>query len=575
MKKTNNILLGFATILLLVAGIVLISGCIGEEKDKGVTDESGTESITDSGTDGVKEDSGTESTKEQEPNTWLFKGTLTSKDDSNTYKIDLRDKPLGGMLIIEYSPGYYTLMLTDSNEMPLFEQYMQGGGSKETKNAVVDGGEIYYLVVKPWGGYEENKQGKQHILNIEFIPHSSHNSPDTAIPLTIPGKFDGKIVSGKDVNYFGVGPVNTSGLLVVDFSTDNRGNFKIELLDDKAGVIQEGKFESKQNSGTIRYPVDKGNVYYVKVGGKISYGHVDFSFSYSINTDLTPNSINSNPDNAIPIQMSEIVEGKIVSPKDVNWFKLDLRDYSNGEIIINLGLPDGMFEKSGYMGYVTMELLEENKINIVGSAKASLKEPSTFKKEIKGGNVYYIKIYTVYTEHQGYLYHPTEPYKLEVKSVTMMPRKARDEKSSTYTLASNTADTAITVNIPAHVKGKISSEDDVQWFNVDLGDYSNGGTLTVTFTMPTKTGPSCAVVCNQPVCFNLPKAPSDCYHYKFEVFESDKITKVMEGSAAPDDEIVAGDDVRGDLYYFKISAPHGRYNTEESYTIDVRFSPDK
>ncbi len=49
----------------------------------------------------------------------------------------------------------------------------------------------------------------------------------------------------------------------------------------------------------------------------------------------------------------------------------------------------------------------------------------------------------------------------------------------------------------------------------------------------------------------------------------------MEGSVAPDKEGIFKDVLKkGDMYYFKISAPHGRYNKEEPYTIDVRFSPD-
>ena len=164
----------------------------------------------------------------------------------------------------------------------------------------------------------------------------------------------------------------------------------------------------------------------------------------------------------------------------------------------------------------------------------------------------------------------------EINPGTMTPQSVADEQPNTYTLTTSTADTALSVDLPASIKGKIISEDDTYWFKTNLAGYSKEGVLTVTFTMPTKTGPSCEFVCRQPVCFNPPKKPKDCYHYKFEVFESDEETLVMSGSVAPRDETTFRDILKKEgYYYFKISAPHGRYNKEESYTIDVRFYPNE
>ncbi len=560
MKKTKT-LLTVAAILLLIAVTALVSVYIGmhigETKD---TSSAGGGSTV------------------EEPNTWIFKDRLTSKDDSNTHKIDLRDKPLGGVLTIEYSTGRYTLMLTDSDEMPLFTQDIGVGYSSgaNIKNIILDGEEIYYLIVKPYcNSYNE---GKQYVLSVKFIPHSPHNSADAAIPVAVPGKVEGMVVSGKDVNWFKIGTLNSSGLLVVDsFIDGDLRNLKTRLLDDKTKVIQEKKGERQGKAISMKAPVDEGNIYYVVVEQTKKESVSSISFTTDI--ELIPESQNSNPDNAISIGMPATVRGRIISTEDVNWYKLDLRDYSNGDMIINLAVPD---EMSG-SGYLTIELLEENQINVVGRASAKPKEPIAFKRGMKkwrgmfypekgleGGKIYYIKIYS------NKLYNPSEEYVFEINPGTMVPQSVANEEPNTYTLASSTADTAISVNLPARIKGKILSEDDTYWFKTNLVGYSAGGVLIVTLTMPAKTEPSCEFVCRQPVCFNPPSKPKNCYHYQFEVFESDKETEIMSGSVAPKDETTFRSILKeGGYYYFKISAPHGRYNTKESYMINVRFYPNE
>ncbi len=517
----------------------------------------------------------------EEPDTWLFKDKLTSKDDSNTHKIDLRDKPLGGLLTIEHSISQYTLMLTDSDEMPLFTQNIGAGHNinANIKNIILDGEEIYYLIVKPYNNkYDKDKQ---YVLSVKFIPHSPHNSFDTAIPIIIPGKVEGVIVSGKDVNWFKIGPLNSSGLIVIDsFIDGDLRNLKTRLLDDKTKVIQEKEGGWQGKVIAMDAPINEGNVYYLVV--EQTNKESAFSISFTADIDLIPESPNNNPDNASSISMPATVRGKIVSTEDVNWYKLDLRDYSDGDIIISFAVPDEMFGSK----YLTLELLEENQITVVGRAAAQPKKPDAFKRGmtdmrrttnpgtyypeegIEGGKIYYIKVYS------NKLYNPSEEYVFEIDPGTMVPQSVANEEPNTYTLTSRTADTAVSVNFPAQIKGKIISEEDTYWFKTNLADYSRGGVLTVTLTMPTKTEPSCEFVCRQPICFNPPSKPKNCYHYQFNVFESDKETEVLTGSVAPKGETTFREILKkGDQYYFKISAPHGRYNTEESYTIDARFYP--
>ncbi len=566
MREDRNILRS-AIILLFFLGTVLVSlyvgMYIGESKNKCSPVESST-----GGTGDKKE------------NTWLFKDKLTSNKDSDTYEIDLRGNPLGGLLIIEFSAPSglgshpYKLTLLDGDKMPDPNIHITSSGGKKTQNALVDGGEIYYVFVETWGDrYDANNP---YIVKIEFIPNSVNNSPDTAIPLEVPGEFKGIIASGGDMNYLKVGPVDTSGLLVVESSTDNERDFEIKLLDDKGKVVQEYMKQS------IRYAVDQGKTYYIKAGS--SYKTLDQSFSYRLDVNLIPNSVNSNPEDAIPVNMTGTVKGTIVSTGDSNWFKLDLRGYSDGDIIINFAVPEELFDYNGYPGgggSYLMELLDENKINVVGRAMASPKKPTAFKRGMKqvigisypeegieGGKIYYMRVYSDRN------YHPAEEYRLEIKSDTMVPSSVVNERPNRYVLKGNTADTAVSVNLPAHLEGRIISEDDVHWFKADLSSYSGGGVLTVNFTMPSKTTPGCEFICKQPVCFNPPQAPPDCYHYQFEVFGGDKITKVLGNSVAPDDNILSREVLKkGDVYYFKISASHGRYNGDEPYLVDVRFHP--
>lgn len=572
--KEKSVLV-FATILLFAVGLVLISGCIGETKEKKSVDESGTENI-------------------REPPTWSFKGTLASSNDSDTYELDLRDKPFGCLLTFELTgpnPRFIHPMLLDSNETPIFQD-LESDIYQLINGVVVDGGEIYYVVIKMRGDRHYTDKKYEYTVNIRLFPHSTGNSSDTAVPIEIPGKVESKLVSRSreknkftmnDVNWFKIGPVNSSGLLVIDPIDSNNPsrrfnrNIRLYLLDDKAEVIRTGVIEHG-----LHCPVDNGNIYYIKVE-HISKSRFLYpsSYPFSINIDLVPNSVNNDPDNAIPIHLPETVEGKVVSIKDTNWFRLDLRNYSDGDIIINISLPEGAIMAN----VMKMELLGENKTDIIGYVYARPLWQGTFQKgmprtlgyypekEIEGERVYYVKVYMEVVHEE--LIDPLEAYKLEIKG-TMVPLSVMGEEPNIYTLTGNTADTAVTVNLPAHMKGRISSEDDIQWFKTDLSAYPNGGILIVTLTMPSETEPRCGFVCRQPVCFNVPYTPLDCSHYQFKVFERDKKTEVMEGSVAPKDKTIFRDVLeRGGQYYFRISAPHGRYNKEESYTIDVRFYPDK
>ncbi len=157
----------------------------------------------------------------------------------------------------------------------------------------------------------------------------------------------------------------------------------------------------------------------------------------------------------------------------------------------------------------------------------------------------------------------------------MVSSAVMDEIPNIYTSISNTADTAMNVKLPAKIQGWITNEKDMQWLKADLGSYVKGGILTVSLTMPTKTVPSCEFVCNQPVCFNPPQTPPDCYNYKFVILEDDKKTKIADGSVTPNSTKTFRNVLKkGGQYYFNISAPHGRYNKDETYALEVRFSPN-
>lgn len=576
MKKGNMLI--FVVISFLFLGIILMSGCVGEIKEEKGVDEPVTEKI-------------------REPPAWSFSGTLSSKNDSHTYELDLRDKISGCLLTLElagHNPELIYLRLLDSNKTPI--QTLELGYNMEFL-AVVDGGEIYQMVVET---RKDRDVPIEYTVNVRLSPHSVSNSSDTAVPVKIPGKFESKLIprpieEGKfmmdDINWFRIGPLDLSGLLVVDSdsprSSNNYDQHKycvnciIYLLDDKLEFVKDCSIGQ-----TLYYPMDAGDVYYMKIRRIPSERPTSYIYVYpfSINIDVVPNSVNNNPGNAIPVNLLEIVEGRVASVRDVNWFKLDLGDYSDGDIIINISFPDDavMYNR------MKMELLGENKSEVIGYVyakpdSAAMSRYTAFKKnmpkasghypekEIEGGKTYYIKTYIV---NASGLIDPPTTYTLEVRGTTIVPLSVMDEEPDTYVLTSNTADSAITVNLPAQMTGRITSEDDVQWFKIDLSAYPNGGVLIVTLSMPTKTEPSCDFICRQPVCFNVPRTPPDCSHYQFEVVEGDKKTGVMKGSVAPKDEKAFRHVLeRGAQYYFKVSAPNERYNKEEPYTIDVRFYP--
>jgi hypothetical protein len=581
-------MLMFSVILSLVVGLTLMSGCVEETGEEGVV-----ESLTG---------------EVREPPTWSFNGILPSKNDSHTYELDLRGKYSGCLLTLELAgpnPELIYLILSDSKGVPI--QTLELGYNQEFL-AVVGGGEIYQMVVKTRedkGRYYEEYHNPAYIeytVNVRLSPHSVSNSSDTAVQLDLPGRFESKLIPRPvegdrfildDITWFRIGPLDSSGLLVVDSNTPSRSSDSydqhrdcvvcpIYLLNDRLEVVGERRIGQP-----LYYPVNAGDIYYIKIRRISSTKRAElypYAYLFGIDIDLVANSPNNNPDNALPIHLLEALEGRVVSIKDTNWFRLDLGDYSSGDIIINISLPDDavIYDR------MKMELLGENQSEVVGyvyvqsSCKDSLRQ-SIFmrgmpkaagyypKNEIGGGGVYYLK---VYLENVSGSIGPPVEYKLEARGATIVPRSVMDEEPSIYTLTSNTADAAVTVNLPARMSGGIMSEDDVQWFKTDLNAYPGGGILVVTLTMPAETEPSCGFVCRQPVCFNVPKTPPDCSHYRFRVFEGDRKTEVVGGSAAPKDEKTFRHVLeKGAEYYFKISAPHGRYNKEEPYTIDVRFYP--
>ena len=569
MKKQNTLTL--ATILLLTAVIILTPGCIGETEEKDASKPK------------------TRKIDETPKPTWSFKGTLTSKNDSDTHQIDLRDKPYGCLLTIETGPDLritYPILL-NSNKTPIHPN-PKLWSKIET---IVEGGETYHINVTHRNRYIRNEEPEyEYTLNITVYPHSTTNTSKSAVPIQIPQKIQSKLISSldeenrswmKDISWFKIGPVNSDGLLIINSTgTPPRSTLMIYLIENQTDLIKSG--ETKY---PLRHPVDHGNTYYLKIGysrRQTAPKIHPYTYPFTLNIKLVPSSPNNNPGKATPLHIPETVEGQVASTKDANWFKLDLTDQSDGDLIINISFP----EDARMNNRMRMELLGENKTKILGYIEISPNWQHTFrrggipqttghypKKEIGGGRIYYLKIHMV-EKHEG-IVDPPEKYKLDIKG-TMVPQSVIDENPNTYKVTCNTADTATEVNTPANIKATITSENDTHWFKTDLRNYPRGGILIVTFTMPEKTEPRCGFICRQPVCFNVPRTPKDCSHYQFTVLEKDRKTEVMKGSLAPKDETAFRKIINeGKQYYFKISAPHGRYNKEETYTIDVRFHPNK
>ncbi|MCK4491868.1 MAG: hypothetical protein KAU03_04540, partial [Candidatus Altiarchaeales archaeon] len=204
MKKQNTLTL--ATILLLTAVIILTPGCIGETEEKDASKPK------------------TRKIDETPKPTWSFKGTLTSKNDSDTHQIDLRDKPYGCLLTIETGPDLritYPILL-NSNKTPIHPN-PKLWSKIET---IVEGGETYHINVTHRNRYIRNEEPEyEYTLNITVYPHSTTNTSKSAVPIQIPQKIQSKLISSldeenrswmKDISWFKIGPVNSDGLLIIN-----------------------------------------------------------------------------------------------------------------------------------------------------------------------------------------------------------------------------------------------------------------------------------------------------------------------------------------------------------------------
>jgi hypothetical protein len=175
------------------------------------------------------------------------------------------------------------------------------------------------------------------------------------------------------------------------------GKDRTTIIISEVEVSQGGK-----NKAPIHIPIDGEKVYV-----RVSYGLFKGGNPYGVHVGLITHAKNYSAEKAMPIGLPATITSKLVSAKDVNWFKLDLTDYPDGVINAMLAVPATLLPDN--KGSFAVTLIESNMVTVKDEKMIKAGGKDTLRTLIRGGQSYYVKV-----SPRENAYNPTDVYALEI-----------------------------------------------------------------------------------------------------------------------------------------------------------------
>lgn len=350
-------------------------------------------------------------------------GTFANNEDTDYYYFSTDTKTSFNIeLMHEFNDSDYKFctvsIYSQSNiETPIYETDCGERNSKLTGAKLRIPAGTYYIKISP------PSYGDIAISDYKFIVITSNEDdlfetePNNTIGesknnnlISLNSTITGNIQTEDDIDYYSF-TVTNPGKLNISFSHDKIDDdntlWKIELLsenqDNAIFTLDIKGSEANKKSDTIGIsPRGEGDDYYLKIYPAYNYSNSDYKVCVNFsefetnseqnngtyNYDKEPN---NSTKNATPISINESIDGNIQSTSDIDYFKFEIRNDGELDIVFDHNFSDNNNEawKISLLSESTTESLLEFKISINESSKTS----DTIR--IPPG-IYYLKIEPTY-----------------------------------------------------------------------------------------------------------------------------------------------------------------------------------
>ena len=142
---------------------------------------------------------------------------------------------------------------------------------------------------------------------------------------------------------------------------------------------------------------------------RVSYGLFKSDNPYGVSVTFTSNSENRSAATALPVSLPGLISSKLITPADINRFRIDLTDFPDGALNVTLVMPAELLPSNEGV-YVINALA--GVVPIIAPRIIGAGEGDSLTIPLEGCNVYDIEV----SSGDG-AYNPNVPYLLEIEFV--------------------------------------------------------------------------------------------------------------------------------------------------------------
>jgi hypothetical protein len=357
-----------------------------------------------------------------------------------------------------------------------------------------------------------------------------------ATKITFNDYWKGNICDRYDTDYYGFS-VDNDGIVKMKFEHDQIDKdftkyWRISLIDENKNEYTKVESAGEDKSVEFQVAVKKG-VYYVKI---VPYSRdviKDIEYRIMVNVDKTDyyeKEMNNTANTATRIELNKPYTGKIASISDVDYYRFEL----NGEGLVKLKF-NNKYTENDSIEHWNVELLDNNEDEI-----QNLK----IKGEDKGANlevglpkgIYYIKVYSPRSDNQVDTEYTVEADYSNAKNYEEEPN--------------DTEDRATNLNLNVLFTGKLSNNDDIDYYRFKLNENGN---VRINFY------------------HGIIRDESGDY-WKITLTDSNKNKYIYFYSNAEDGQTYRDIGLRKGTYYLRVEPYSASDNSQEEYQIGVTFT---